>query len=76
MLTLTIKCDRLTNENLINDVLGLGGFSGMQTYNDLTGDCVLTLQTNEVASEMGFLAIVIRELHNQSILFTLTNSEA
>lgn len=74
MITLTIPCNRIVNENLLNDILGLGGFAGMQIYNDLTGDCTLTLQTNEVHSEMGFLAIVLRELHSQFIPFTLDNA--
>lgn len=75
MLTLTITCNRFSNEDEINSVLGLGGYSGMQKYCPLTGNVVLTIQSDEVHSEIGFLSIVVEELHKQNIQFNLTNEE-
>lgn len=75
MLTLIIPCTRLTTEQHINTVIGVGGYSGMQIYDRYTGDVVLTIQSEEVGTEIEFLSKVIWELHDQQIEYILTNKE-
>lgn len=74
MLILTVSFDRINNENLLNDCLGLGGYSGMEQYSSIENKATLTFEDQDIASEMGFLAIVLRELHNQGFEYTLTSN--